>query len=304
MFLSDYMDQSLKHRLIERLKDDIDSLPPRLEAVAKYVIDHPADFGLNPIRETASTIGVSPNSLVRLAQKMGFDSFDAFREPFREALVTDGERDLGEDWINRMQDAGETGGLQARAARNEINIVSRSLRLMTPEKVQGVVDCLLKAERRFVTATRASYAVAYYFHYVGRMALPDLNLIPRHMGSAVDELVEGTANDVLIAMTLAPYSAETIKALRFARARGMKIVLISDSELVAPNIEADHVLTVAANSTHYFGCYVGAMAVVECLLSHLVAAGGDQIRKKIGNYNDVREESGAYWSPSKLPRIR
>ncbi|MDE4062679.1 MAG: MurR/RpiR family transcriptional regulator [Pseudophaeobacter sp. bin_em_oilr2.035] len=297
------LDPKQTARLLATLKDGISHMPPKLAAAAKYIIDNPGDFALDPVRLTATKAGISANTLVRLAEHLGFDSFEALRTPFRTALVTGQEAGLGEDWLAQMQTSDTpSAALQARAARNEINIVARSLRLMTPERTAAIVETLTSARRCYVTATRASYALAHYFHYVGRMALPDLDLVPRHMGSAMDDLIDLSAEDCLIAITFAPYSSGTIQALRMAAKRGAKVVLISDSEVIAPGIHADHVLAVASNSLHAFGAYGGAMAVLECLLTHLITAGGDTARRRIEAYEDLRQDSGAYWSGPKLPR--
>lgn len=297
------LDPKQTARLLATLKEGISHMPPKLAAAAKYIIDNPGDFALDPVRLTATKAGISANTLVRLAEHLGFDSFEALRTPFRTALVTGQEAGLGEDWLAQMQTSdAPSAALQARAARNEINIVARSLRLMTPERTAAIVETLTSARRCYVTATRASYALAHYFHYVGRMALPDLDLVPRHMGSAMDDLIDLSAEDCLIAITFAPYSSGTIQALRMAAKRGAKVVLISDSEVIAPGIHADHVLAVASNSLHAFGAYGGAMAVLECLLTHLITAGGDTARRRIEAYEDLRQDSGAYWSGPKLPR--
>ncbi|KIC33298.1 MurR/RpiR family transcriptional regulator [Leisingera sp. ANG-M7] len=298
-----HLDPRKTARLIQHLKDRMDDLPPKLKAAAKYVIDNPGDFGLDTVRTSAERTGISANGFVRLAQHLGYDTFEAFRAPFRAALTTTHEADLGQDWLDRMQDEGPAGKLQAAAARNQLNITSRSLRLMTAERTQAIVDTLLTARRSYVTATRSSYALAYYFHYVGRMALPSLDLIPRHMGAALDDLLDIGPEDCLIAVTFAPYSAGTIQALRLAGERGATVILISDSEVIAPGIRTDHVLAVAANSLHPFGAIGGAMAVLECLLSHLIEAGGEDARRRIEAYDALRQDSGAYWSGPKLPRI-
>ena len=47
------MDPTLKSKTISKLKDEIEHLSPQLRTAAKYVIDNPADFGLDPIRETS-----------------------------------------------------------------------------------------------------------------------------------------------------------------------------------------------------------------------------------------------------------
>ncbi|OBY25324.1 MurR/RpiR family transcriptional regulator [Leisingera sp. JC1] len=298
------MDRNRKTRLLTQLKSAIADLPPRLKVIAKYIIDNPGDFGMDPIRVSAEKIGVSPNSLVRMAQKMGFDGFEPFRDPFRHALVTEREDLMGVDWIAQLDNGDNLARTQAQLARNEVNIVSRSLRMMTQERIGDALRCLTEARNCYVTATRSSYAMAYYFHYVGRMALPGLQLIPRHMGSAVDELFGADERDCLVAITFAPYSAETIQSLRYARRKGTRLIVISDSEVIAPQIDPDVVFPVTTQSHHYFGCYGGAMAVLECLLGHLVALGGEEAQRRIADYEATREDTGAYYKAARIPRIR
>ncbi len=87
--------QNTPSQLTDRLRLEIGRMSPGLQAAAKYIIDHPGDFWLDPIRGSAADIGASSNVLVRLAQRLGFDSFEAYRDPLRIALVTDREADPG-----------------------------------------------------------------------------------------------------------------------------------------------------------------------------------------------------------------
>ena len=290
--------------LTNQLRRDIDHMPPQLQAAAKYVIDNPGDFGIDPIRVTADKIGVSSNVLVRLAHRLGFDGFDALRTPFRQSLVTDREDSLGQDWLARMQTDDDFSAAQAEFARNELNVTTRSLRLMKPDQVKRAISHILEARRCFITATRATYGLANYFHYAGRMAHPRLHLIPRHMGSAIDDLLEADERDCLLAITVRPYSAETIRAMRYARSKGARIVLIADSDVIAPGVQADETLQISTRSMHHFSSFSGAMAILECLLGHLFAAGGDEARRRVEGYQKAREETGAYWQPSRPPRLR
>ena len=296
--------ENTPNQITEHLRQDIERMPSALQAAAKYIIDHPGDFGLNPIRTTATTIGVSSNVLVRLAQRMGFDSFDAFRAPFRHALVTDREGELGQEWLTTMRTEDAFSNTQAKLAQNEQNIVARSLRLMRPEKTREAVRHITTSRRCFVTATRASYALAYYFSYTGRMAHPGIQLVPRHIGSAADDLLDADQNDCLVAITVHPYSADTIQSMRFAKQQGMRLILISDSDVIAPGVEPDIAFTVSTRTLYPFSCYTGAMAALECLLGHLFDAGGDAARQRIDAYQKAREDTGAYWQPSKPPRLR
>ncbi len=292
------MDPTLKNKTISMLKKEMPGLSPRLKIAAKYIVDHPADFGLDQIRDSASKSGVSTNTLVRLAKNLGFDGFDAMRDPFRHALVSTPQTESAE-WTDVIREKGELGQVQADAAMNSIAIVKRSLERQSSEQMERVAGLLLDARNVYLTAVRASYSIAHNFHYVGRMALPSLQLIPRHMNSTIDELNTADARDVLIAITFSPYSLETIEACKFAAARGVKLIMISDSDLISPEFVPDETLVISVMSTHHFCCYAGATAVVENLLALLVHLGGSDAAQRIESYEGLRRESKAYWSAKK-----
>ncbi|MCA2007886.1 MurR/RpiR family transcriptional regulator [Tritonibacter mobilis] len=295
-------DPQQANRLLSTIKSRIETLPPKLKTAAKYVIDSPGDFGLDPIRVSADKAGVSPNTLTRLAEVFDYPGFESFRAPFRAALVTDREADLGMDWLDQLATGDRTSALQARAARNALNITARSLRLMTPERTTALIAAMTSARHCFITASRSTHALAYYFHYVGRMALPTLELVPRHMGDAADDLLDIGPEDCLFAMTFAPYSTSTIRAIRMAHEAGATVILLSDSDTIAPGVQADHQLTFSAQSPHHFGCLSGAMVILESLLSHLIDAGGKAAQTRIARYESLRQDSGVYWSGKRLPR--
>jgi DNA-binding MurR/RpiR family transcriptional regulator len=165
--------------------------------------------------------------------------------------------------------------------------------------MERVAEMLLGARNVYLTAVRASYALAYYLHYVGRMALPSLQLIPRHMNSAIDELNYAGEGDVMIAITFTPYSRETIEACKFAVRKGVKLIMISDSDVISSEFTAQETLVASVLSTHHFGCYAGAMAVIENLLALLVAQGGVDAKHRIKSYESLRKENNAYWIAQK-----
>lgn len=160
MSFKNEVDPSLRARLVTRLKLEWRTFSPRLQVVAKYIIDHPADFGLDPIRVTASKIGVSTFTLVRMATTLGLSGYDELRKPFRRALLTsatDGER---HEWISRMAEEGAVGSVLAEASANTAAVVERSIRAQDPESMARAADILLTSRDAFLTATRASYALA------------------------------------------------------------------------------------------------------------------------------------------------
>ena len=139
------MDPTLKNKTISRLKDTLPAMSPRLKVVAKYIVDHTSDFGLDPIRETARKCGVSTYTLVRMAKTLGFDGYEELREPFRQALVSSTEIVEQPEWIDNLREAGELGEVQAAAAVNTLALVQRSLERQPQEQMERVAKMLLDA---------------------------------------------------------------------------------------------------------------------------------------------------------------
>jgi len=59
---------SARERILERFS----SLSPKLQAAARYVVDHPNEVVIQSMRNLAEVAGTKPATLVRLAQQIGF----------------------------------------------------------------------------------------------------------------------------------------------------------------------------------------------------------------------------------------
>lgn len=293
------MDPTLKTETTAALLRGIREFSPQMRTAAKYVVDHPSDFGLDSIRETAKKAHVSTYTLVNMAKTLGFASFEAFRQPYRMALVSGAHTGPDPDWLSDVRENAPLGSTYADAAKNALSIVSYSLERQRLAQLEEVAEMLMSARKIYLTAVRSSYAVAYYLHYVGRMALPSLELIPRHRNSAIDDLNDATSDDVMIAITVKPYSRETIEACEFAKKRGVKLLLITDSEIVSPDLAPEQTMIASVLSTHRFGSISGMMAMIELLLALLMEKGGAAAEARIKSYETLRRENNAYWAGQK-----
>ena len=292
------LNQRQRIAILKSLIGNFEQFSPKIKVVAKYISDNPENFALESMRTTAEKTGVSTFTLTRMADVLGFDSFEDLRQPFRQALS--GTTVLREDlsWLHDQYDQGTVGKDQVSFAKTSIGNVVKSLQSNDLEKLERVVAKLFSARTVFVCAVRASYALAYYFHYVGRMSLPSIQLIPGQINSPVDDLNNAGPHDVLVAITFSPYSKETIEACKFACERGAKLILISDSEIVVPGLHPEEILVASTKSTHPFSCFSGAMVVLENLIALMVNNGGEAALSNIQSYENLRNEFSAYW---KLP---
>lgn len=288
------MDNNKKSLITRRLQADFERLPTKLRLVAKHIVDHSADFGLDPIRTTAAKIGVSTNTLVRMAKYLEFDSFEALRSPFRNALLTTSEAVDDTRWLDTLSQQGKSSKQLGDAARNTLSIVHRTLHEQEPNNLHEIVDNLFAAQKVFVTGYRGCFGLAHYFYYVARMALPNITLIPQHSNSPMDGLVSACADDVLFAITFSPYSQEIITACNYANERSVPLILLTDSPMIAPEFRAGKLLVASTHTTHHFECHTGAMALLEVLTAMLIQRGGEETVARIASYEDTLHRYEGY----------
>lgn len=284
------MSATQQNRVLKKMREQYSMLAPTLQLAAKYVIDHPADFGLDPIRTTAEKIGVSTYSLVRLSKELGFPGFEEFRDPFRRALRTTSKPVINSSWLDELSAMGNTGSILASSAENSMSILKHSLRHMTPEVSEKFVSILTNARTVYVTATSTSYALAYYFQHIARLVLPNVQFVPRDMANPIVDLNFASDQDVLLAITVHPYSQITVNACKFARKKGMKLLIITDSNLPLSELEPEAVLTAEMESPYVFACYLGVIAILESLLHLLVIEGGEEAAANIKSYRKLKAE--------------
>jgi len=254
---------------------------------------------LDSIRVTARKASLSTYTFVNIAKRLNFSGFEDLRKPFRYALVASPSSLQKTEWLDDIRKDDELGNVYSDAAQNALSIVRRSLERQSVKQLDEIVEMLISANKVYLTAVRSSYSIAYYLHYVGRMALPSLQLIPRHMNSAIDDLNDANPGDVLIAITITPYSRETVSACEYAKKKGVKLLIISDSEVVSHQFSSDHTLVASVLSTHNFGCFSGMMSVVELLVAMLMYRGGSEALERIKSYENIRIENNAYWVAQK-----
>lgn len=282
------MGTTQQNHVLAKMREQYSFLAPTLQLAAIYVIDHPADFGIDPIRTTAEKIGVSTYSLVRLAKEFGYPGFEEFRDPFRRALRATSKPIISSNWLDELSAEGPIGSTLANSAENSLSIIKQSLRMMTPEVADQFITTLTNAKTVYVTATSTSYSLAYYFQHIARLVLPNVQFIPRDMANPIVDLNFASDQDVLLAITVHPYSQITVNACKFARQKGLKLLIITDSELPLSELEPDAVLTAEMESPYVFACYLGVMAILESLLHLLVTAGGEKAAENIKSYRNLK----------------
>ncbi len=286
---------NVSSNVLSRLTAEWEALTPEAQKAARYILENPRDVGVSTVREIAEAANVTPNTVVRMARQVGFDGYEDFRAPFREAIrrgtVTFEDRAR---WLQGIRREGELGGLYADMAEAALRNIEETFAGIDAEALKAAAETIWAARKVYVLGVGVMNANARNFTALAATGMTDFLTIPRAGGTAIDDLAWADQRDVLIAMSCAPYRAETVDAVRIARDQGVSVVGLSDSAASPILIPAQHRFVVAADTPQFFPSSAALIALLETLLSFVIAVASDEIVDRVETFHSRRHQLGLY----------
>lgn len=204
-----------------------EALPKRLRQCADYVTQNPDQVAVSTVAELATAAEVQPSALMRFCQELGFSGFSQMQRLFREEYSR-----KWPDYATRLQNLRRTGedgpGVLlaefVEAGRTSLENLMSTVDLGMMERAVGI---LADAPLIHLVGYRRAFPVASYVAY----ALEKME-IACVLHTAVGQLPTRHAlrpGDAVLAITFAPYSAETVTFAEAAREAGHEVVAMTDS---------------------------------------------------------------------------
>lgn len=204
-----------------------DGLPKRLRQCADFVARNPDRVAVSTVAELALMAEVQPSAVMRFCQDLGFSGFSQMQKLFRDEYAR-----KWPDYATRLQNLRTAGARRPEMLLAEFVEAGRTSleNLMTTvdaAMLDRAVGVLAEAPLIHLVGYRRAFPVASYLAYaLEKMAIPCV------LHTGVGLLPTGHAlrrREAVLAITFAPYSAETLAFVETARANGHPVIAITDS---------------------------------------------------------------------------
>jgi len=211
----------------KKLIEITDTLPKRLRQCADYVAQNTDIIAVSTVADLSNGAGVRPSAFIRFCQLMGFSGYSQMQRMFRNTFT--------QRWPNyaaRLESLRATGDDSASTLLAEFIDAGRAslenlATSVDTDILESAVAKLSDARLIHIIGLSRAFPVATYLAYaMEKMGVPAMlhgklgNLDQRHAISP---------DDVLVAITFAPYTQDTLDLATFAQAQGCEIVAITDA---------------------------------------------------------------------------
>ena len=251
--------------MVHEISANYDRLSKRLKQIAGYALDHPNDFALDTIAETARKGDVQPSALIRFAQAFGFDGFSDVQRLFQQRLLD--ARPSYASRLSAVRDSGENTpwALLDRFVEGNMAALEHLRQEIDPEKLEQAIRLLSNAEVIHILAMRRAFPLAAYFFYsvttMGRRA----QLVDNVGGLSAEQQVQIGARDALLVASYSSYTAEVVHAAEQTLQRGIPVVALTDHPLSPLTTNSTVCFHIEDAAVHDFRSLDASMCLVQTL---------------------------------------
>lgn len=244
------------------------TLPKRLQQCADYILQNPNEIAFATVAEISERANVQPSAVMRFCQVVGFGGYSEMQKLVRQNIHP--KMPDYRERIEKLRDSSDDSPTAilaefVEAGRQSLEQLSATVNATSLEQA---VEILAEAEVIHVMGLRRAHPVASYLSYAfEKLRIPSVLHGVSGRLTHTEAMREG---DVLIAITFAPYSPETIELAEEAARRGLPIVALSD----APSLPFDATSVVPLIVSEIdFGAFRSLSATLSLAISLAVATG-------------------------------
>jgi DNA-binding MurR/RpiR family transcriptional regulator len=255
---------------LQRASTEFPGLSRQLKSIAQYVERHRDHLGLEKIQDVAARCEVQPSAVVRFAKHFGYSGYSDLQRVFRDGMTQ--RIAPSRNYQARIRKVVESAQGTLSAADIAYEFVGGTIaglqelqRDLQASSLNDAVGLLARSPAVWIVGSRRAFPVAAYLAYAMQHTDKAVQLVSFVGAMHQGQLRSVREGEVLIAVSFAPYAAETLGAVEDAARQGAKVIAITDSRMSPLAAHADVSLIVHESSTFGFRALTNAMALAQGL---------------------------------------
>ena len=259
-------------------------LTPTERRIAREVLDEPTLLAFGTVSDLASRVGTSRPTIVRFANKLGFDGYTQLQRHVRSdlshRLARPSERIRHDKKV----------ALPARAAVN--NALASVFKATEGARLAALAKPVVRAANVWILSGETSQAGAHALHSGLSMVRPGVRSIEEH--SFGTDLSDAGPGDAAVVFDFFRYRRQVSNATRVFADAGVAVVAITDSPL-SPLVEmAATWCEIEVPAIGPFDSSVPAVAIAELLVSHVAKSLHQEATARIDRIEALWEETKVF----------
>ncbi len=257
-----------QRKAIERaILELVPKLPPNQKKVADFFVEHLNLVALLPIKDVALRASVSEASIVRFAQMLGFRGY----KELKDALSTTLKNQLSptEYYQLAITEKEKTPDIFKLVAHNVITNINDTINSIDYTTFSNVVDSIIAAQHIYCLGMELSHQLSRLMTFLLRTYSYDAHALSVDFLQYREQIAYMKPEDLLIAFSFSPYSRETVEAISFAKARGIRSIAFTDKKTAPIREFATYCLQIKTDNIMFSNSLGAIVTVINAIIIEL-----------------------------------
>lgn len=198
-----------------------DRLTPTERRISALLLEDATLLAFGTVSDIAQRVGTSRPSIVRFANKLGFDGFTSLQSWVRQ--------DLAKQLSSPSQRIRQLGGGAPPIRTALEQAVRQTLETLDDRRIETLAAPIAKARAVWILSGETSMAGAIVLHSGLSMVRPNVHLV--HEQTAARQLSSAQAGDAAVVYDFARYRRHSVIAARTLADLGVTLIAITDGPL-------------------------------------------------------------------------
>ncbi|MCF6270265.1 MAG: MurR/RpiR family transcriptional regulator [Melioribacteraceae bacterium] len=266
----------LKKNVLSKIKSNLDVFTKTEKKIAHFIIENDKEIAFCSINDLSQKLNVGRASILRFASKLDYDGYTSLKK----AIIIELKNDITplEKYKISFQNNGKDFFAYNQIAQNEVENINYSINNLDRKSLDRSIKYILEARNIYVAGVNlSSYFAGIMSYLLQRIGMNSFSL--SSSGSTlVEQIINISNKDLLIAFSLPDYSQGTIDTAKFAQKQKSKVISITNS-ITAPIIPFSNVNIVVKTESYFFSnSLTPLMVLIYGIIKELV--GKDKTRSQ------------------------
>lgn len=268
-----------------------EQLTPTERRIAEVVLENPTLLAFGTVSDLALLAETSRPSIVRFANKLGFNGYTELQNRVRDELSS--QLSSPSQRIRQQGTAADSNRASIQAA------LQQTFATLDQARLTRLAKPVTKARRVWIISGETSMAGAFVLHSGLSMVRPDVYRVDEQ--SAGRDLSSASKGDTAVVFDFARYRRSSITTARKLAELGVTIVAVTDSPLSPLASLTKNWCELKIPAVGPFDSALPAVLTAELIVAEVVQQLGDRAREQIDQLEGFWQATGVFLSYSPRP---
>jgi DNA-binding MurR/RpiR family transcriptional regulator len=279
-----------------RIKKGFGDLSGAQRALAEFILHNYEQAAFLTAARLGALVGVSESTVVRFAYTLGYQGWPelqgVLQEMVRSRLSTADRLRLSVAPV-----AGESESVPREILTTDLENLRRTLQELKDDDFDAAVDAVIASRDIYVLGSRSAHSLALFLAFYLQMIGKRVRVVPQGVSSIFEELATVRPEDLVIGISFPRYTRLTIQGFEFARARGARMLALTDSILSPLALLADITLTAQSNLGSFIESFVAPLSVINALLTAVGRRDKEKTLARLDELEEVATSHSIFYQP-------